>query len=196
VSSLPPDETEVHFSGELVTWCPSCRVNHRSLADANAFPFAPELQRLSGGATWTPVCVAPCAARVDAGATLRVAGVGISESDPFVLPTGRPRVALEASGSGTGARFFGWCFVLAGASFVGVGATELGIGERERDPSKAHGLELGGALFAASSLAFFIPAAIVLDHDRTTVMTDAGETLTSRAAPPRSFALIPGGFAF
>jgi hypothetical protein len=199
VSPATEGVVDVHFFGEIATACPGCSVNRRPIGEAGAFPFEPRLERLvpDGGDRWAPICSAPCVASVDAGAHLRVAGVGVRESEPFLLPQGRRRLALKATSPGTAARVFGWGFVAAGTVFVGLGATELAIGAAGgHKPSVDRSLEVGGAIFAASSLAFYIPALIVLSHDHTTVTTDAGERLTSTRATAPSYALIPGGVAF
>lgn len=180
-----PGKVRVHLLAELVTSCPACRYGHTSIALPGRFPFEPKLEQqvpTAAGLTWTPICAAPCAAAVDTGAWLRVAGAGIPDSQPFALPTERQRVVLKASSTGDAARAFGHGFVAAGIVYVALGAIFVAAGSAEarNDPSKGRHLELGGAAWAAASLAFFLPAAVVLGYHRTTVTTDAGETLVPR----------------
>jgi hypothetical protein len=181
-----PETTVVHLLAELVTPCQSCSVNHASIGTPGSFRFEPALERANAtqsGPTWTPVCTAPCTARVDGQPRLRIGGLGIAESHPFTLPA-RSRVALKASGSGTGARVFGWAFVGAGALYVAIGTTALILGANAprgtpQQSVRATGEEIFGVAFDAASLAFLIPGLVVLKHSGTTVTTDAGETLAA-----------------
>jgi hypothetical protein len=183
-ASSPPS-VDVHFLAEIVTSCPGCKFNHTSIALPGQFPFEPRLERQvasAAGNAWAPVCTAPCAARVDEQAQLRVGGAGILPSASFTLPPDRPRVVLKASGSGTAARAFGWTFVLASVPFLVASAVlvaDSASGRPRTSPrDTAPGEEqlIAGAV-AAGSLGFLIPGLLVLHADGTVVTTDRGQTL-------------------
>jgi len=145
-------------------------------------PALERLVALPDGPAWSSTCVAPCAARLEPGAVLRVGGVGTVDTAPFTLPSGRPRVVLKASGRGTGARLFGWMFLAAGASYLGIAAASYwgAIPYKDRStgmPISANERDWASAAWVGASLAFIIPGAIALGLGRTTVTTDAGERL-------------------
>jgi hypothetical protein len=181
-AAAAPEDVDVHFSAEIVTPCPFGRVNRRSIGEAGDFAFEPELERSAsdtpaGG--WVPVCRAPCTAWLDPAMPLRVRGAGLPDSAPFLLPRGHRHLALASSSTGTAAKYFGWAFLGAGTLFLAGGATMFVLAARNgtatpNDLVKTRGEEVGASLFALASLAFYIPALVVLLSQGTTVTTDAG----------------------
>ncbi len=174
VAQTPPGVVDVHFLAELVTSCPTCKLNHRHLDQPGLFAFEPRLEQRLPVNDWTSVCASPCTARLDPRVQLRVGGQGLEPSAPFVLPSNRRRVVVKASATGTADRVFGWSFLGAGGIFVGLGAGESAVGVDDKNRTFGHRYELGGTLFALSSLAFIIPGLLVLGHQQTTITTDPG----------------------
>ncbi|HTA20943.1 MAG TPA: hypothetical protein VK989_16730, partial [Polyangia bacterium] len=124
VAQTPPGVVDVHFLAELATSCPMCKLNHRHLDQPGVFTFEPRLEQRLPTEAWAPVCAAPCTAALDPRVQFRVGGLGLEPSAPFALPSGRRRVAVKASATGTADRVFGWSFLGAGGIFVGLGAGE------------------------------------------------------------------------
>jgi hypothetical protein len=182
-SAAPPEDVDVHFSAEIVTPCLKCRYDGTPIGEAGEFPFEPTLERSARdtpGGGWRPVCRAPCTAWLDPATPLRVRGLGLPDSAPFLLPRDHRHLALESSSTGTAAKRFGWVFLGAGTLFLAGGAFMFVRAERHgaatpNDLLETRAGEVGASLFALASLAFTIPALIVLLSQGTTVTTDAGE---------------------
>jgi hypothetical protein len=169
--------------------------------------FAPRLERdlrTPDGDTWQPICVAPCVATVDPKDSFRIGGSGALYSNPFTLPQGRRRVVLQAAGTSTGARIFGWGFTVGGALPMGAGLGLLvsaAISHNQPDdrfPESPTSRVVVGGLLALEGLPFLIIGLVRLAESGTTVTTDQGEDVAAAVLGSASSSMrpIPGGFTF
>jgi hypothetical protein len=171
MTSVGPHDVEVHFVAER-----SFKLT-RGETD-----FVPRLEAARGHG-WRGLCEAPCVTHVAPDTRLRVGGAGILDSSDFVVPSDRARVVLRADGTSAGGRTFGWVFFGTGALVAALGATFFTAGAARHDEA---GLELSGALVAATSLPFVIIGLVTLTRSGTSVVTDSGDRL-ARTAPPPGF---------
>ena len=98
----------------------------------SAFPIKDA--SLASIATWESACVAPCALRLDARYSYRIAGEGLVPSDVFTLPQDRDHLRLDAKMGSALGRVGGWILTGAGAAGVLLGGSRgMGwSGRRER----------------------------------------------------------------
>jgi hypothetical protein len=86
------------------------------------------LQRLSPNGTWFNVCRTPCTGKVAGRGLYRVAGDGVTASEPFRLPTADGYVGIETTRvSGEGTRTLGAVLALGGGAVAYIGLLVLSI---------------------------------------------------------------------
>jgi hypothetical protein len=92
-------------------------------------PRPPGLVTLEGrrqDGRWLPTaCVPPCALRLDPTLEYRVAGDGVSDSDPFQIPLGPARVKVDVAAGSSVLRTLGSVFMVGGVVFAAGGGAVL-----------------------------------------------------------------------
>src|SRR5579883_294240 len=134
---------------------------------------------LRGGVLWprdnlVRECGAPCDTSVDATATYRIVGAGVTPSAPFTLSAGAPEARLRVHAGSATMRFAGFVITLLGAPFVALGGSFAIIGGTMSQPSAraaetASGFQTAGYAMLGAGLGALAIGIPLLIASRTTV---------------------------
>jgi len=123
---------------------------------------------------WEPVCVAPCALRLDPNGVYRVGGGGVASSGAFALPRSPDPLRLHVHAGSSFWHDGGIVLTALGVTSVIAGVAIVGVSTAETDPSGAF---KAGVAFFVPGLVSMVVGAVLWITNGSNVVTEDGRSL-------------------